>query len=149
MNSCRLGLLPVINRLLERLQLESLLHAYLPPEDRRLRISPARGLLVVLKNLLLSREPLYGVGRWAARYNPDVLGLSTRQIGSLNDDRIGRCLDRLFQGDCSSLALAVAAHAVTDFDVDLDELHKGGFPKRVRPRSSQPGLHNRVVTTAA
>ena len=46
LNSCRLGLLPVINRLLERLQLESILRAYLPPEDRRLRISPARGLLV-------------------------------------------------------------------------------------------------------
>lgn len=123
LNSCRLGLLPVINRLLERLQLESILRAYLPPEDRRLRISPARGLLVLLKNLLLSREPLYGVGEWAARYNPDVLGLSARQIGSLNDDRMGRCLDQLFHSDCSSLALAVAARAVTEFDVDLGELH--------------------------
>jgi transposase len=123
LNSCRLGLLPVINRLLERLQLEPLLRAYLPPEDGRLRISPARGLLVLLKNLLLCRQPLYGVGQWAAQYNPDLLGLSTRQIGSLNDDRMGRCLDRLFQSDCSSLALAVAAHAVTEFNVDLDELH--------------------------
>ncbi len=123
LNSWRLGLLPVINRLLERLQLEPLLRAYLPPEDGRLRISPARGLLVLLKNLLLCREPLYGVGQWAAQYNPDLLGLSTRQIGSLNDDRMGRCLDRLFQSDCSSLALAVAAHAVTEFNVDLDELH--------------------------
>jgi Domain of unknown function (DUF4277) len=115
--------LPVINCLLERLQLESLLRAYLPPEDGRLRISPAKGLLVLLKNLLLCRQPLYGVGQWAAQYNPDLVGLSTRQIGSLNDDRLGRCLDRLFQGDCSSLALAVAAHAVTEFKVDLDELH--------------------------
>jgi transposase len=123
LNSCRLGLLPVINCLLDRLQLESLLRAYLPPEDGRLRISPARGLLVLLKNLLLCRQPLYGVGQWAAQYNSDLLGLSTRQIGSLNDDRMGRCLDRLFQGDCSSLALAVAAHAVTEFKVDLDELH--------------------------
>ena len=88
-----------------------------------MRISPARGLLVLLKNLLLCRQPLYGVGQWAAQYNPDLLGLSTRQIGSLNDDRMGRCLDRLFQSDCSSLALAVAAHAVTEFNVDLDELH--------------------------
>jgi hypothetical protein len=63
LNSWRLGLLPVINRLLERLQLEPLLRAYLPPEDGRLRISPARGLLVLLKNLLLCREPLYGVGQ--------------------------------------------------------------------------------------
>ena len=78
---------------------------------------------MLLKNLLLCREPLYGVGQWAAQYNPDLLGLSTRQIGSLNDDRMGRCLDRLFQSGCSSLALAVAAHAVTEFNVYLDELH--------------------------
>jgi hypothetical protein len=123
LNSWSLGLLPVINRLLERLPLEPLLRASLPPEDGRLRTSPAGGLLVLLKNLLLCRQRLSGVGQWAAHYDPDLLGLSTRQIGSLNDDRRGRGLDRLFQSDCSSLAVAVAAHAVTECDVDLDELH--------------------------
>ena len=41
----------------------------------------------------------------------------------LNDDRLGRCLDRLFQNDCGSIALTVAAHAVTEFGVKLDQLH--------------------------
>ena len=42
---------------------------------------------------------------------------------SLNDDRVGRCLDRLFDADIPSLALAVVVHAVREFAVDLDELH--------------------------
>ena len=42
---------------------------------------------------------------------------------SLNDDRVGRCLDRLFDADVPTLALAVVAHAVREFAVDLDELH--------------------------
>jgi transposase len=123
LHSYRVGLLPIVNRILERLRLREAFHAYLPRADRRCRIDPATGLLVLLKNLLLSREPLYGVGEWAARHAPDLLGLSEPQLAALNDDRIGRCLDRLFQNDCGSLALTGATDAVREFGVALDELH--------------------------
>ena len=123
LHSYQLGLLPILNRLLGRLRLEQFLRDYLPPEDRRSRIAPAQALMVLLKNLLLCREPLYGVAHWAARCDPAALGLAPQRIAALNDDRFGRCLDQLFQGDCGSLALAVAAHAVTEFQVELDELH--------------------------
>jgi transposase len=123
LHSYRVGLLPILNHLLERLRLADFFRAYLPPQDRRCRIDPATGLLVLLRNLLLSREPLYGVGEWAARHVPDLLGLSERQITSLNDDRVGRCLDRLFQNDYGSLALTVATHAIAEFGVGLDQLH--------------------------
>ena len=94
-----------------------------PREDRRCRVPTATALLVLLKNLLISREPLYGVGEWAARHVPELLGLTPAQLPSLNDDRVGRCLDRLFDADIPSLTLAVVAHAVREFAVDLDELH--------------------------
>src|SRR5436190_20869725 len=97
LHSYQLGLLPVLNRLLARLRLEHFLRDYLPPEDRRSRIAPAPALMVLLKNLLLSREPLYGVSQWAARHEPAALGLAPRQIAALNDDRIGRCWDLLFR----------------------------------------------------
>jgi transposase len=121
--SYRVGALPILNRLLQRLRLEESLRDHLPREDRRCRIATATGLVILVKNLLLSREPLYGLGEWAARYAPDLLGLSPEQLASLNDDRVGRCLDGLFRSDCPSLALAVATHAVREFDVELDELH--------------------------
>jgi transposase len=123
LHSHHLGLLPILNRLLTRLHLESILRDYLPPEDRRSRIATAQGLMVLLKNLLLSRQPLYGVPQWAARCDPAALGLVPQQFAALNDDRIGRCLDQLFRCDCGSLALAVATKAVAEFDVELDELH--------------------------
>ena len=82
----------------------------------------APGLLLLLKNLLLSREPLYGVGQWAARLVPERLGLAPPSP-TLNDDRVGRCLDRLFDADIPSLTLAVVTHAVREFAVALDELH--------------------------
>src|SRR5437762_11857 len=90
---------------------------------RRSRVSTATALLVLLKNLLISREPLYGVGEWAARHAPESLGLAPGQLPALNDDRVGRSLDRLFDADIPSLALAAVAHAVREFGVELDELH--------------------------
>jgi transposase len=123
LHSSQLGLLPVVNGLLTRLRLEHFLRDYLGPEDRRARLAPAQVLLVLLKNLLLSREPLYGAAAWATRIEPGALGLTPQQIATLNDDRFARALDHLFRGDCSSLALAVATHAVKEFHVELDELH--------------------------
>jgi transposase len=123
LTSYRVAALPVLEGVLGRLRLEAFLRDHLPPEDRRSRVSTAIGLMVLLKNLLLSREPLYGIGEWAARHAPEWLGLTPTQLPSLNDDRVGRCLDRLFDADIPSLTLAVVAHAVREFAVNLDELH--------------------------
>jgi transposase len=115
--------LPILGRFLRRLRLEEFLRGHLPPEDRRVRVPTATALLVLLQNLLISREPLYGVGQWAARHAPEQLGLAAAQLPALNDDRVGRALDRLFDADIPSLALTVVAHAVREFGVELDELH--------------------------
>ena len=123
LSSYRVGAVPIIDRLLERMRLDHFLRSYLPRADRRCRIAPSIGVTLLLKNVLLSREPLYGIGEWAARFDPEALGFADSQLPSLNDDRVGRCLDRLFQSDITSLVLALATHVVREFKVDLDELH--------------------------
>jgi transposase len=123
LNSCRIDALPIINQLLARMRLDDFLRSYLPRADRRCRIAPALGISLLLKNVLLSREPLYGIGEWAARFAPEALGFAESQLPSLNDDRMGRCLDRLFQSDITSLVLALVANVIQEFEVDLDELH--------------------------
>ena len=60
--SCRVAALPVLDRFLRRLRLEEFLRHHLPREDRRSRVPTATALLVLLKNLLIAREPLYGIG---------------------------------------------------------------------------------------
>jgi transposase len=123
LQSHAVGALPLINGILERLKLEECLQQMLPQEDQRVVVPAATGLAVLLKNILLSREPLYGVADWGVRQAPDLLGLTTRQIHAFNDDRMGRCLDRLFDADCASVALCAAGAAVREFQVSLDELH--------------------------
>src|SRR5208282_3763346 len=123
LTSYRVAALPIINQLLERMHLDKLLRSYLPLPDRRCRIDPSIGISLLLKNVLLAREPLYGIGEWAARFDPKALGFTDDQLPSLNDDRVGRCLDRLFRTDITSMVLALATHVVREFQVDLDELH--------------------------
>jgi transposase len=120
------GALPLLNRVLERMRLAECLQEYLPPEDGRTKIPTARVLLILVRNLLVSREPLYGVGEWAAGQAPDLLGLSPEQISGLNDDRCGRAVDKLFACDQPSLVLALVAYVVRVFAVALDELHNDG-----------------------
>ena len=123
LTSFRVAALPILEGILKRIRLEAFLRDHLPREDARSRVPNATGLMVLVKNLLISREPLYGIGEWAARHPPQLLGLTKPQLPALNDDRVGRCLDRLFDADIPSLTLAVVAHAVGEFGVDLDELH--------------------------
>jgi transposase len=123
LNSRRVGALPILDRFLRRLRIGEAVCDRLPPEDRRWRVSNTAALLLLAKNLLVARAPLYGVGEWAARHEPSLLGLAENQLAALNDDRVGRALDRLFDADVPTLVLGVAAHAVREFDVDLAELH--------------------------
>ena len=95
LRSATVGALPLVNRLLGRTRLEEVLREALPKEDGRTKLSPTKALLVLLRNLLLSREPIYGLGEWAARQAPDLLGLTEKEVDLLNDDRVGRALDIL------------------------------------------------------
>jgi transposase len=123
LRSCTVGALPILNRLLQRLNLEAILQAHFPHSDRRRTLPIAHGLLLLVKNLLLSREPIYGLGEWAARYDPASLGLAAEDIGTVNDDRIGRCLTCFFHGDRAAFVLELVRHVVSEFAVGLDELH--------------------------
>ena len=81
------GALPIINPILKRMRLSEILGECLPPDDSRTRLSTHRGLLVLVRNILIAREPVYGVGQWAARHAPDQLDLGDEEVELLNDDR--------------------------------------------------------------
>ena len=99
LTSYTVGALPILDRIIARAKLEDFLREFMI-EDKRCTVSPVVGTLVLLKNYLVSREPIYGVGDWGRQYVPSLLGLTPCQVASLNDDRVGRCLDRLFDADC-------------------------------------------------
>jgi hypothetical protein len=117
------GALPIINRILKRMRLSEILEECLPPDDSRTRLSTHRRLLVLVRNILIAHEPIYGVGQWAARHAPDQLDLGDEEVELLNDDRMGRCLDQLFDALDVGLIMKIVRHVIEEFQINLDELH--------------------------
>ncbi len=152
-----IGGLPVVNAVLERLGLVDLVASYLDPPDVR-RVLPTDAVIaVVVRNLTLGRQPLYGLSAWAAGYDPALLGIGAGKVGALNDDRVGRALDELFLADRASLVTALGLAAVRGYDIDCDELHNdstsltlygayrtaNGVPRGADARPSRPGPFER------
>jgi transposase len=123
LRSEKIGALPILNHFIQQLRLEELLWEHLPPEDKRVKVPAAKALLVLLRNLLISREPLYGMGEWAAGYAPDMLGLTLDELMALSDDGVGRALGCLFRGEQAAFVLAVVRQAIRRFEVTLRQLH--------------------------
>ena len=118
-----LGGLPIINNVIDRLRLPGLLTNALPAVDGRVKLAPAVLIRLVITNLVLGREPLYGLGEWAARFDPALLGLRPDEAGAVNDDRAGRALEALFDADRGSLLTAVVLRVISEFGVDTSQLH--------------------------
>jgi transposase len=119
----RLGALPIIDVFLARVGLQSLLERYLPAGDERVTLPAARVIGVLVRNLCVAREPLYGLAEWAERFEPGLLGLAPGEAALLNDDRVGRALDALFDADRGSLLLELMLGVISEFQIDVSQLH--------------------------
>jgi hypothetical protein len=118
-----LGGRPLVNHVLRRLRFEEFLVRHLPPPDPQAELAPAAALGVLTRNLLLARVPLYGPGEWARGWAPTLRGLRAEQVALLNEDCVGRALDRLFDADPAALVTTVVVHMVKEFAVSLEQLH--------------------------
>ena len=139
--------LPIVNHFLRRVGLDEALAAHVPRDDRRLRLAPSAALGVVVRNLIVNHEPVYALREWAAAYDPALLGLEAGGVELLNDDRVGRSLDRLFDADRATLLTQVVLRAVRSFGIDCTELHNDSTSVTVtgdhrgadgRPRGGKP-----------
>jgi transposase len=119
----RIAGLPVVNAVLGRLGFDELLASCLPEPDSRCGTPPSRAIGVLVRNLALGRQPLYGLGEWATGFEPALLGLEGANAAALSDDCAGRALDELFSADRASLLTALSLRAITAYDIALDELH--------------------------
>lgn len=123
LRSVKTGALPILNHVLQRLRLEEFLREHLPREDKRVKVPATKALVVLVRNLLVSREPLYGIGEWAAGYAPDLLGLTPQQLEGINDDGVGRALAALFRSELPAFVLSLVRHTIREFGVTLSQLH--------------------------
>lgn len=119
----RLGPLPIVNHFIDRAGVEPLLARFVPTQDRRCFLAYAKGLGVLLRSIIVEREPIYRHYETVSTFAPSQFGLSPGKAPHLKDDLLGRALDRLFDADRGSLLTELVVAATRAFDVRLDELH--------------------------
>jgi hypothetical protein len=118
-----LGALPIVNSFLDRMGIVQVLDRFLPQDDVRLRLAPAAVIGVVLRNIIVGHRPVYALGEWAEPFDPAVLGLDVGDTAALNDDRVGRTLDRLFDADRATMITESVLGVVRRIDISTSQIH--------------------------
>jgi transposase len=123
LESLYLGGNPIIRPFMQRMRLRKLFEEALGSPDRRFKLNPVDSCLLLVRNFVLSRHPLYAVPDWVKRYDPAQLEISKELVAFINDDRLGRALDKLFEADLRTLMTEITVHMVKEYDIDLERFH--------------------------
>jgi transposase len=103
--------------------LAALLEKYVPTTDPRCRVAHAKALGVLLRSIVVEREPIYRAQETVHGFATGLFGVAGENLHSLSDDRLGRALDRLFEADRAALLTEVVLAVAKRFAVQLDQLH--------------------------
>jgi transposase len=119
----RLGPFPIVNHFWDRLQLEHLFDKFVPTKDARCSLPYAKALGVLVRSIVVEREPIYRHYETVSAFSPSMFGLTGDQANSLRDDQLGRALDHLFNADRGTLLTEIVVATAGEFNVRFDELH--------------------------
>jgi len=143
----RLGPLPIINHFIARIGLDEVLARHVP-SDQRCTVSHARALGVLLRSIIVEREPIYRQQETVNVFAAGMFGASAEEMSHLGDDRIGRALDHLFDADRAALLTDVVLAAGKAFGLKFEELHndsttvsfcgayRGAWGRKIRGRTA-------------
>jgi Domain of unknown function (DUF4277) len=94
-----------------------------PTTDRRCTVAHAQALGVLLRSIVVEREPIYRQQETVHGFASGLYGLSAEQLEHLSDDRLGRALDHLFQADRAAFLTAVVVAVGRRFELQFQRLH--------------------------
>ena len=116
-NTERVGALPVIGAYLEKLRLGDIVDEFVPWEGD----VPLGTLVeVMVCNRLLNPKAQYKIGEWAAKSRIcEYYGVSQEE---LNDDRLGRALERVAK-HALTIQAQLVLHLVKTFKLDVGKIH--------------------------
>lgn len=137
----RLGPLPLVNHFLARLDVAAILARHVPTDDRRVATPYAEGLGILLRSIVVEREPIYRQGETVRTFAAGLYGLGADTEVRVGDDQLGRALDRLFDADRAALLTEIVVAVGQRFGVRFAQLHNDSTTIRFcgQYRTSQRG----------
>ena len=118
-----LGAHPIIQFFIEKLGIGDLFATFIP-QDNRLKISIEKTLNVLIHNILSVSMPMYEISDWASTVSESSIGLEENESGLINDDRVGKSLEQLYDGRHKDLFFKLALNAIDIFDINCSQIHQ-------------------------
>jgi len=112
--------LPILKAYADQLGLVSLINHYVPTE---MGVDAGTVVLAMVLDTLSGRSPLYRLEEFFARQDTELLLGKAVPPQALNDDTVGRVLDRLYDFGTMRLFTACAVRAATRFGLERRYVH--------------------------
>jgi transposase len=114
--------LPIVNHFMSRLNLADALDKFVPSKPN-MAFKHSEAIALFVRNILIERQPLYNLAQWSKQYDVKWIGLEGVNPKILNDDRIGRSLNALFEADRASLMTEIVLNMLKEFNLDATQFH--------------------------
>lgn len=117
--------LPIVREVIERLGIHATL-AHILPRDKRMVVSDADCVTVMILNILRGRVALYRMDRWLGSTDLDVVVAEGCPADAFNDDRLAATLDRIWDYGTDNVLSEIAGGylrseaAPTEYSVHSD-----------------------------
>lgn len=113
---------PIIQRFITMLRIDDAIGTYLPT-DNRMKLDDGKALTLLIHNILTTPNALYEMEDWIKPLDAVKLGLRTDQATSIQDDRIGRALEKFHGCRHKDVFFRLALRAIKIFDLDCRQIH--------------------------
>lgn len=142
----RAGPAAVIARLCDVLKIAEMIDTVIDWDPAQCRLSPGTRVKALSINILVHRQALYRVADFYRDQDMDVLfGEQRVKPEDLNDDALGRALDKLAFSDLKKLFSTIALTAAATHDVPIERLHVEPPPTGLHQTSCyRPFLYHRA-----
>ncbi|EQD32133.1 transposase (IS4 family protein) [mine drainage metagenome] len=114
---------PLIRAMCEEIGLREIVDRNVVWDRERCKLSPGERITVLVVNMLTTQNPLYRVEESFELSDCELLFGEGIVRSDLNDDCLGRGLDRLWEGGAGKIFSMIVANALTREDVDRRFTH--------------------------
>ena len=117
----KIDVLPMVKHYITELNLYDIFNKQIPQKNNE-DMAPAQVLCMMVMNIICASRPLYRFSEWLADY---LDGMAEEQINAskYNDDRLGRCLDKLFETDRNNIMTELSGNAIKVHDLETKDVH--------------------------
>lgn len=117
----RIDVLPMVKHYITELNLYEIFNKHIPQKNNE-DMAPAQVLCMMVMNVICASRPLYRFSEWLADYL-DGMAEEQTNASKYNDDRLGRCLDKLFETDRNSIMTELSGNAIKVHDLETNDIH--------------------------